>query len=205
MANDIATLRPRLSVSLRDSDMEVWGEDELTDLLLTAAAQLYPKVARAISAPIFPLVEEQEDYVLPDGVLEISRVDVARVSDDTLLHHLASGTWEIYGDPFSVDARLFVNRRYSNPDHYYVVHGYGTYDLVVSLPPDQYVPFILASAQAEAIRTMVPKRAAFDKWMKLNQKESMSVNELSQMLSTAEAKAERELARIKTWRKPKPA
>jgi hypothetical protein len=185
--------------------METWGSDELDDLLTSAAAQLYPRVARPISLPIYPLVAEQEDFDLPAGILEVSRVDVAEVATDTLIHHLNGGTWEIYGDPLAGEGKIFVNRSFSNPDHYLVVHGYGTYDLTTSFPPDIYVPFILATARAEAWRTMLSDRARFEKWMTRNQKENVSVNEISQMVNQAEQEAERQRARMFTWRKPKPA
>jgi hypothetical protein len=205
MANDLATLRPKLATALRDVGMETWQSAELDDLLTWAAASLYPRVAIPISLPIWPLTEDEEDYDIPGSILEISRVDVAQVSDDTMLFPLAPGTWEITGDVWSGTAKLFVNRSFSNPDWYFVVHGYGAYDLENSLPPDMFVPYILAAAGSEAIKRMLPNRARFENWATRNQKESVSVNELSQMLSQFDAKAERELSRLRTWRKPKPA
>lgn len=151
------------------------------------------------------MVDAQAEYNLPAGVLEVSRVDVMQSSDDSLLFSLPNGTWEITGDVFDGTAKLFINSRYSNPSHYLRVHGYGSYDLTTTLPPDIYVPFILATARAEAWRTMISSRARFENWMKLNQKENVSVNELSQMIAQAEQEAERHRARMKTWRKPKPA
>lgn len=205
MANDLATLRTKLATALRDPSMEVWASAELDDLLTWACASMYPRVALPISLPVYPLTEEQEDFDIPSGILEISRVDLAEVSTDTLIMPLPPGTWEIYGDVWSSTAKLFVNRRFANPDWYFVIHGYGTYNLGGGEPPDMYVPYILAAASAEAVKRMIPKRAAFTQWMKLNQKENVSVNELSQMLNQFESTAQRELSRMKTWRKPKPA
>lgn len=205
MANDLATLRSKLATALRDPSFAVWTSAELGDILTLAAAQLYPRVARPISSPIWPLTELEEDYALPAGMLEVSRIDLAEVATDRLLYPLPPGTWELNGDVYSGSAQLFINRQFSNTDHYFVVHGYGTYDLVTANPPDIYVPFILATARAEAWRVMVGDRARFEEWMTLNQKENVSVNELSQMISQAEAEAERQRARMFTWRKPKPA
>ena len=205
MANDLATLRVRLALALRDDAFAVWTSTELGDILTSASAQLYPRVAVPMAVPIYPLVDDEEDYALPAGILEISRIDLALVADDTLLMPLPGGTWEIAGDPMGSTGRLFVNRSYSRVDHYLIVHGYGSYDLTTTLPPDIYVPFVLATARAEALRVMVPKRAAFEKWMTINQKSNVSVNEISGMISQAENEAERQRARMKTWRKPKPA
>lgn len=203
--NDIEALRSRLAVSLRDADMEVWSEEELTDLLGWATASMYPRVARQIALPVYPTDEDQEDYELPEGIREISRVDVGEVATDRLLFSLPPGTWEIYGDVWMGTAKLFVNRRFTSEGRYLIVHGYGLFNLTASLPPPTLVPYILAKAQAEAISRMLPSRAQFENWMKINQKENVSVNELAQMLNQAEQKAERELSRLKTWRKPKPA
>lgn len=206
MANDLATLRTRLAVSLRDPLMQTWESSELDDLLNQACASMYPRVALPMASPIYPIVTaDQEDFDMPIGMLEISRVDLADVNTDLLIMPLPPGTWEIYGDVFSGTAKLFVNRLYIDESYYLIAHGYGTYNLSTGTPPDHYVPYILAHAQAEALRTMVSERARFEKWSTRNQKQNISVNELSQMLNQAEAKAERELSRMKTWRKPKPA
>lgn len=203
--NDLATLKTKLATALRDPSMEVWEEGELEDLLTWACASMYPKVALPMSLPVWPLVAGEEDYDLPGGILEVSRIDLCEVDTDSLLYPLPSGTWEIQGDVWSNTARLFVNSRYADAGHYLVVHGYGTYNLSTGTPPDHYVPYIMAAARAEAIRRMLPKRVSFEKWMTLNQKENVSVNELGQMLGMAESQAERELSRLRTWRKPKPA
>ena len=85
------------------------------------------------------------------------------------------------------------------------VHGYAPYDLVTSLPPTRFVPLIQAIARLEALSRMIPKRAAFEKWMALNQKENVSVNELAGMVSIARADVDRLRLQAKTWRRPIPA
>ncbi len=205
MANDLATLRTKLATALRDPTFAVWESAELDDLLTWACASLYPRVAIAMSIPIWPVTSDEEDFDLPLGMMEVSRVDLAQVSDDTLIMPLPGGTWEINGDPWSSTGKLFINRGYADPDRYYIVHGYGLYNLSTGLPPDTYIPYILAKARAEAWRRMLGSRARYVQWAKLNQKENVSLNELSGMLNQAESEAERELSRMKTWRKPKPA
>jgi len=77
--------------------------------------------------------------------------------------------------------------------------------LVTNLPTDNLVPLILALARAEALRRMAGKRAQSTQWAALNQKESISVNELMQMISEADNEAMRMRRQFKVRQMPAPA
>ncbi len=205
MANDLATLRTKLATALRDPTMETWPSAELDDLLTWSCRSLYPRVAVEMSLPVYPLVTDQEDYDIPSGILEVSRVDLAQVSDDSLLYPLPGGTWEVYGDVWNSTAKLFINKVYSNPDYYLVVHGYGIYDLVDSTPPDHWVPYILARSRAEAYRRIAGDRARYEQWLASNQTQNMSVNELLNLIQDADSEADRQWRTMpRTVRRPVP-
>jgi hypothetical protein len=202
MANDLATLKTRLATQLRDTDYAVWGETELEDLLTDAAAQIWPRVAATVREPV-TLVANQSEYTLED-VASISRVDVLD-SDDALQYHLPGGTWEFWADQETIGGTLYINPSYATSGNTLRVHGYAPYDLATTLPPDRVVPLIQAKARAEAFTRMLSSRAQFENWQSLNQKESISINELGQMIAQALSDADRLEASLKTWRRPVPA
>jgi hypothetical protein len=73
------------------------------------------------------------------------------------------------------------------------------------LVPDDYVPLVLAQARAEALRRMADDRAKFEVWLARNQKQSVSVNELMQLVNDADIEIERLRQRLpRTWRRPVP-
>jgi hypothetical protein len=199
----LSVLRPRLALSLRDPDMEVWESDELDDILSRAVTALYPRVARPMSATIGSLTDTDPEYDVPTGMLEISRIDLLGPSNEMLME-MPRGTWETRGDPYGDDFVVYLNTSYLSSVYTLSVHGYGTYDLSSNFPPEQYINFIMAAARLDAVRVMLPKRASFEKWLTLNQKENVSVNELAQIMAQAEGEMERERSRMKTWRRPLP-
>lgn len=202
MANDLATLKTRLAIQLRDSTNDVWTAAELGELLTDAAAQLWPRLAKPVREEE-ALTTGTSEYTLTT-VAEISRVDLLD-ADDALLYALPGGTWEFWGDQETVGGTLFINSIYATTGNSLRVHGYAPYDLVTTLPPNRFVGLIQASARLEALLRMIPKRASFEKWMTLNQKENVSVNELVGMVASARAEVERLLPQAKTWRRPIPA
>lgn len=202
--NDLADLKTKLATALRDSSNNVWSAAELGNLLTWATASLFPRVVRGITKEVAS-VDDQEVYDWPDTTMrEISQIDWLD-SNDNMILRLGGGSWETQGDVESGSGKLFINRVYSDGSHSFRVHGYGVYDLTTNLPPDRYIPLILARARAEAYRRALGDRSKFQKWQALNQTQNVSVNEMIQMVNEADNEAERLGRMAFTWRKPKPA
>jgi len=189
MANDLATLRGKLDTQLRDTGHEAWEQTEKEDLITWAVHSLYPRRARVMDEPIYPLDPEMEDYAVPTGMREVNRVDWGQVSTDHFVVRLPGDVWYTYGEPTSLV--LWVSRDYTSADYYLIAHGYGVYDLTSNLIPDEYVPLVLARARSEAYRRMAGDRARFEQWLSSNQTQNMSVNELLQLIQDADDQAER--------------
>lgn len=200
--NDLADLKTKLAVALRDSSNAVWTATELGVLLTWSAAMLYPRLAIAATDTI-DSVDDQETYTVPAGMREISMIDWYD-SDDNMVMRLPGGSWEIQGDAMQDGATLFINRIYSDGSHSFLVHGYKEYDLVTNLPLERYVPLVIAKARAEAYRRALGDRAKFEKWQALNQTQNISVNEMIQMVNEADKEAQRLEGSAFTWRRPKP-
>jgi hypothetical protein len=201
--NDLADLKTKLGTALRDTSNQVWTASELGDLLTWSAASLYPRLAIPTMSTLAS-VDDTETYDLPAGVREISAIDWID-ENGKMVMRLMGGTWEIQGDPLSDAATLFINRIYSDGSHSFLLHGYKEYDLVTNLPPDRYVPLVMARARAEAYRRALGDRAKFQQWQALNQTQNISVNEMIQMVNDAEMAEQRLEKSAFTWRKPKPA
>lgn len=205
MANDLATLTTKLATQLRDTDHAVWAEAEKQDLLTWATRGLYPRYARAMVEPIWPLDPDTENYALPTGMMEVTRVEQGEVATDQFVRVLGPGTWYVYGNELDGGAALFVNRVYTDADYYLILHGFGRYDLVTNLPPDDFVPLILALARAEAYQRVSGERSRFLQWQASEQEQDTSVNELLGLIDRAEATALRYRALLpQTQRRPVP-
>lgn len=200
--NDLADLKTKLAVALRDSANAVWDTTELGVLLTWSAAALYPRLAMAATATIAS-VDDQEVYTLPAGMREVSMIDWYDDSSKMVMR-LPGGSWEIQGDATQDGADLFINRIYSDGSHSFLVHGYKEYDLATNLPLERHAPLIVAKARAEAYRRALGDRAKFQQWQALNQTQNVSVNEMIQMVNEADNEAKRLEQSAFTWRRPKP-
>lgn len=204
MANDLATLRGLLDVQLSDEDHEAWSQTEKETLVTQAVNGLYPHFARPMSEPISPLTADTENYNAPTGMREVYRIEVGEEATDLLIRVL-DGAWYTYDDPLTGNLKLFVNKQYSDTAHYYIVHGFGAYDLSDNLIPDTLVPVVLASARAEAYRRTIGSRARYEQWAAASHEHDVTVNELLALTQEAVADAERlRLRAPRTPRRPVP-
>lgn len=202
MANDLATLKTRLATELRDSSNETWTADELGQILTESAHQIWPRVAKPVRETV-TLADDDDQYTLTT-VAEISRVDLLD-SDSMVVMTLPGGSWEYWNDQETVGGTLWVSTLYANTGDTLRVHGYAPYDLSSTLPSDRISTLILAIARLEAFTRMLSDRARFENWANRNQKQNVSVNELSQMVAVAGADVQRLRSQLKTWRRPVPA
>lgn len=204
MANDLATLKGYLETKVRDTANAVWTEAELQNYLTWACARLYPTVAKDVRETV-TLVDAQDQYTLTT-VSDISSVDLINAaSPNELVSHLMGGTWMWWSSHEAAGGTLFVNSDYASTAYKLRVHGYAPYDLVTNLPPDRFVPTILAMAAAEAIRVMMNDRAKYKQWDALSQSQNISTNEFTQLVNEGDAEYRTLLSQMKTWRRPKPA
>lgn len=196
------SMRAALATALRDETFTVWTSAEMNGLLAGAVAELYPRVASTVRESV-PLTSNVDQYALTT-VSEVSRVDILdELGRRTMA--LPGGTWEVWGNQETAGVTLYINPGYSTPGLTLRVHGYAPYDLNVTAPPLRLQKLALAIARAEALRRMVGSRARYEKWMALNQKANVSVNELTQMMNEADGEAARLRSMSKTWRRPVPA
>lgn len=201
MANNLATLNTKLATALRDTTYAVWTTGEIDDLLTWAAAAIFPKLAKSVRETV-TLVNDDDQYTL-STVREASRVDLLD-EDSLVMMPLPGGSWEIWGDSYQASPTLYINPRFAMTGRTLRVHGYAPYDLSSTLPPDAFVPLILAIARAEALRRMIGDRAKFEQWMAENQTQNVTVNELVLMVNEADAERERLNRDLKVWRAPVP-
>jgi len=208
VANDLATLNVKLATQLRDTGYAVWATGEIDNLLTWAAASLAPSITERAAVDV-ALTDSTGLYTVTDWV-SINRIDWFDANPTTvgtsLITPLPPGSWELQGDINSPASRtLYINPYYAKTGYYVRLHGYKALDLVTNLPTDNLVPLILALARAEALRRMAGKRAQSTQWAALNQKESISVNELMQMISEADNEAMRMRRQFKVRQMPAPA
>lgn len=201
--NDLSALSSKLAVALRDTAHETWNSTEKDALIEWAVRSLYPQVAVPLSLPIYPLTADTENYSVPTGIREVYRVEVGEVATDRLLRVLDDGTWYTYGDPLAGTLSIFVNKQYSDPAHYYIVHGYGSYNIASGEIPDALVPRVIATARAEAYRRMLGERSRFEQWQASSHEQDVTVNELLALVAEAQADAAR-LSVPRTHRRPVP-
>lgn len=201
MANDLTTLKTKLGTALRDAAESVWDDTEKGDLLTWAAASLWPRLSKSVRETV-TLADDDDQYTL-SSVREASRVDLID-EDGDLLFPVPAGAWELWGDSYQESPTLYINPRYASTGRTLRVHGYAPYDLSSNLPPDAFVPLVLAVARTEALRRMIGDRAKFEQWMAQNQTQNVSVNELVLMVNEADAEATRLMRNLKVWRKPVP-
>jgi hypothetical protein len=205
MANDAGTLRGYLATQLRDSTYETWASAELDTLIASAVRAcprrplLHDEVTQVLSSGIYY-------YTLPQTVTNISRLDLVDSSGEEQ-GELGGGLWEIIGDMMSGDAELHIAPTIVDANDGATVNiiGYGDYGTTGHYIPDDYVPFVLAHARAEAYARMISSRARFKNWANSDQTLNISVNELVQLVNDAQSDRERQRSMIARIRKPMPA
>lgn len=206
MSNDLATLTTKLSTALKDTTNAVWSSAELNDILTWSLAELFPHISRPLdpTSETVTLVADTYFYSLPAGLLTLSRVDWVD-TDSNELGPLASGSWEVVGDPLMGTGKLHVAPTIVDQGGTLRLNGYGRFDLSNNLIPDDFVRLLLAIARAEAYRRLAADREQFKVWLQRNQTANVTINELVLLINEADAEAERIRRRVRVWQKPVPA
>lgn len=205
MANDSATLVALLQTALRDTSDATWTSAEKTALIEQAVDACPPRPLLHDDASL-SLVAGAYYHTLPAGVVSISRIDLEDI-DGNERGAIAGGLWEVIGDTLTDAAEVRIDQRIVDRWDGGTAHliGYGRYDTVTNLIPDEYVPFVIAHARAEAYGRMASDRARFRNWETSEQPLNISVNELLTLINDAQLERDRHRARIMRWRKPMPA
>ena len=205
MANDSATLVALLQTALRDTSDATWTSAEKTALIEQAVDACPPRPLLHDDASL-SLVAGAYYHTLPAGVVSISRIDLEDI-DGNERGAIAGGLWEVIGDTLTDAAEVRIDQRIVDRWDGGTAHliGYGRYDTVTNLIPDEYVPYVIAHARAEAYGRMASDRARFRNWETSEQPLNISVNELVQLVNDAQLERDRHRARIMRWRKPMPA
>ena len=204
MANNLATLNGYLDDMLDDGTDAVWTSTEKDNLINRAVARLWPNAPRPVdpTGVTVTLVSGTYYYPLGSTVLRVVRVDYID-SGSNEGGALAGHTWEVVGDATTGDAKLHVAPSIVEMGGTLRVLGYGRYDTTTNLIPDEYVPFVLSFARAEAYRQLTAQRMKFKNWASRNQVQNISMNEMLQMIRMAEADAEKEADAIHLIRRPR--
>lgn len=205
MANDLATLNGLLDIALRDTSDETWTSAEKDSLIEQAVDACPPRPLLHDDASL-SLVAGAYYHTLPAGVVSISRIDLEDI-DGNERGAIAGGLWEVIGDTLTDAAEVRIDQRIVDRWDGGTAHliGYGRYDTVTNLIPDEYVPYVIAHARAEAYGRMASDRARFRNWETSEQPLNISVNELLTLINDAQLERDRHRARIMRWRKPMPA
>lgn len=205
MANDSATLVALLQTALRDTSDATWTSAEKTALIEQAVDACPPRPLLHDDASL-SLVAGAYYHTLPAGVVSISRIDLEDI-DGNERGAIAGGLWEVIGDTLTDAAEVRIDQRIVDRWDGGTAHliGYGRYDTTTNLIPDEYVPYVIAHARAEAYSRMASDRARFRNWETSEQPLNISVNELLTLINDAQLERDRHRARIMRWRKPMPA
>jgi len=205
VANDSATLVALLQTALRDTSDATWTSAEKTALIEQAVDACPPRPLLHDDASL-SLVAGAYYHTLPAGVVSISRIDLEDI-DGNERGAIAGGLWEVIGDTLTDAAEVRIDQRIVDRWDGGTAHliGYGRYDTVTNLIPDEYVPYVIAHARAEAYGRMASDRARFRNWETSEQPLNISVNELLTLINDAQLERDRHRARIMRWRKPMPA
>lgn len=205
MANDLATMNGLLDIALRDTSDATWTSAE-KDSLIEQAVDACPPRPLLHDGASLSLVAGAYYHTLPAGVVSISRIDIEDI-DGNEQGAIPRGLWEVVGDPLASAAEVHIDQRivdrWDGGTAFLI--GYGRYDTTTNLIPDEYVPFVIAHARAEAYGRMASDRARFKQWANDEQTLNISVNELLTMINDAQLERDRHRARIMRWRKPMPA
>lgn len=204
MANTQSVLVDLLRTALRDASDATWPETEKQSLVDRAvdACPLRPLLRTDV---MFPISDGDHSYGIDPTVASISRIDLTL--DGAPAGSIPSGLWEVTGDLSTGNAEVTIDpstvTRLSGRTAQVI--GHGRYDTASHPVPDDFVPFVIAHARAEAWSRMVSDRARFRNWEVSEQTLNVSVNEVVLMLNDAQREREREQSRIFRFRKPMPA
>lgn len=206
MANTLAVLNGLLDIALRDTSDETWTSAE-KDSLIEQAVDDCPLRPLLHGDATQALTSGTYYYALPVAVASVSRIDVAD-ADGNEAGSIPGGLWEVIGDPLTSAAEVHIDPRVvdrwgTGATIRYI--GYGRYDTTTNLIPDDFVPFVIAHARAEAYGRMASDRARFRNWETSEQPLNISVNELLTLINDAQLERDRHRVRIMRWRKPMPA
>lgn len=205
MANDQNTLNGKLDTQLRDASDQTWAATEKDDLIAWAIAGL---VEDGVFRPLAPASYTQAltagtyTYALNSAIRLLTGVDRLD-ADGNELGPMPTGSWRTEGDVLHGSGSIRLSPMLVDAGGTLRYTGYGAYDLTTNYIPDAWVPYILASARAEAYRRMGGDRARFKQWANSNQVQNISVNELLQLIS--EAESEKRALKPRVWTRPRPA
>ena len=161
MSNDLATLNGLLDTALRDTSDATWSSAEKDDLIERAVDDC-PRRPLLHDDATLSLVSGAYYHTLPAGVVAISRLDLEDL-DGNERGQIAGGLWEVVGDPLTDNAEVHIDQRIVDRWDGGTVHiiGYGRYDTTTNLIPDEFVPYVIAHARAEAYGRIASDRARF--------------------------------------------
>jgi hypothetical protein len=204
--NDLADLNSQLATALRDTSYATWATGEMDDLVTLSVRQLWPRFARTLDpeSTTITMVADDYYYSLPSGVVSVSRVDRYNSSGDDY-GPIYSRAWELVGDALSGSGKIHFAQQLVVAGDVMHLHGYGRYDAVSNLIPDDLEPLVLAQARAEAYRRLAGDRQRFKAWLARNQTQNVSINELLQIINEADNEVVRLRALTpKTYQRPVP-
>lgn len=206
MSNNLAGLSAKLATALRDTDHAAWNSTEKDDLITFAVAGLYPSIARRLdpTASTIPLVAGTYFYDAPASVIEIENLEL--IDSDSAEHGYIQGqAWAEMGDTYgTLKVRISPTIVEGFAGGTVRVHGYGRYDTTTNLIPDDFVPLVLAMARSDAYERIIAERSRFLQWQASEQEQDSSVNELLNLLQSAQVERERQWRRFRTQRRPRP-
>jgi hypothetical protein len=206
LANNLATLKTALAVSLSDPTFGYWTAAEMEGLVTDAVENLWPRYGQRIHGQTVTvvLVPGTSFYTIPAGVAEIDSIqwiDSSGVFQD----FLPEGTWFPTFDGDGVNS-LQINEAYASQGGTLRLSGLRKYDVTTVLVPDNLVDLVISLARAEAYRRALGDRMRFKQWATTNQIQNVSVNEMLGIINESERKAaELRTNTPRTQRRPVPA
>lgn len=205
MANDLATLRGRLSVAVSDTAFGYWTSAEMDTTVQDAVNNLWPRYGARLSseASLVTLVADQAWYALPANIAEVDKVFLLDATGKIVME-MPPGTWMTEFN--TTGSRILINSDYTSIGTQLRISGLARYNVTTVLIPDDLADLVVAQARAELYRRALGDRMRFKQWATSNQVENVSVNEMVQIINESERKAEELRVRApRTWRRPVPA
>ncbi len=212
MANDLELMRRKLRDVLYDVEDETWSSGEKDDILQMAVRRLSQRLPRPLDPTDtnvdITLVASTYYYAIDSSIISVEKV-MYKNTASVYVGYMESG-WEVVGDLTTGLAKLHVSPVTVESGGTLEMVTAGRYTLVTrsasqtAAIPDDYVPYVLAWANATALRRLLATRARFEQWQNVSQTQNVSINELVQMVSEADRQADDEWVAIKRWQKPVP-
>ncbi len=203
MSNNAAGLRTLLQYAVKDTADATWSSTEKDNSILASVRGLYPRL-------LFPLVSQDYTetlvdgtyfYVLDPAIVALSRVDYVDANGQEA-GPLDGSVWDIDGNLQNGPAYIKIAPTIAALGGSVRYVGYGKYDVVTNLIPDELVPLVIATSQAELQETLLSDRARFVNWQTNSAPLNVTVNELVQQIESARRRRDQLWARNMTWRKP---